>query len=130
MQFLRLKQKTILLFILIPIFCLGQAVKKYEKLNAKVIETLDEGEIHLSPLSDNMVRIQYGRDIINQLPELVFTTKTKVLDFNVSESTKLLEILTSKMTLIVDKQSGVLSYRNDDGTVFLIKKPGSRLVKN
>lgn len=129
MHYPALKHKTIFLFILIPIFCSGQAVKKYEQLTDKVIVTLDKGELHLSPLTENTVRIQYAIDFRKQLPELVFTTRIDIPEFNISESESSLEISTSLLTVIVDKQRGTLSYRNDEGIVFLSEQPGSRIFK-
>ena len=78
-------------------------MKKYEKLDDKVVVTLDKGEIHLSPLTENTVRIQYAIDVKNPLPELVFTSKVDVPDFKVSDLKSSLEISTSKMTVIIDK---------------------------
>jgi alpha-D-xyloside xylohydrolase len=124
-----LKQITILLALLFPTFCLGQAVKSYEKLNDKVIVTLDKGKIHLSPLTDNTVRVQYAIEVKSQLPELVFTTKADVPGFKVADSKSFLEISTSKMTVVIDKKSGTISYRNNEGTIFLSEKPGSRIFK-
>lgn len=129
MQIINLRQKSVLLLTLIPILCIGQAVKKYEKLNNKVIVTLDKGEMHLSPLTDNTIRVQYGVKVITQLPELVFVTKVEAPDFRVSGSGSSLEISTSQMTVIVDKQTGALSYRNNAGKVFLSEKPGGRILK-
>jgi alpha-D-xyloside xylohydrolase len=108
---------------------MGQAVKRYEKLNNKVIVILDKGEIHLSPLADNTIRVQYGVGVKTQLPELVFVTIVKVPVFKVSESTVSLEISTSQMTAIVDKQTGAISYRNNAKKIFLSEKPGGRIFK-
>jgi alpha-D-xyloside xylohydrolase len=118
-----MKQKILLLVLLIPVLCFGQAVKKYEKFNDKVVVFLEAGEIHLSPLTDNTVRIQYAFDLKKQLPELVFISKVNTPDFKVSESNSSVEISTLKMTVVVDKMSGALSYRKEEGMIFLSEKP-------
>lgn len=63
--------------------CLGLAVKTYDILNDKVIVSLDKGNIHLSSLTDNTVRIQYVIALKTKLLELVFVTKRDVPDFKV-----------------------------------------------
>jgi alpha-D-xyloside xylohydrolase len=129
MQNLKSKQTIIFLLLLIPALCLGQAVKKYEKLNDRIVVTLDKGEIHVIPLTENTVRIQYGLEVKTQLPELVFVEKADTPDFRITESDKSLEISTSQITVVVDKQSGALSYLNDEGREFLSEIPGSRVFK-
>lgn len=124
-----MKKITILLVLLIPTFCIGQAVKSYKKLNDKVVIALDKGELHLIPLSDNTVRVQYGLEIKDSLPEIVFTSKIKSPDFKVSESNLALEVTLPKMTVRVDKMSGALSYIDSKGRQFLGEKPGSRILK-
>ncbi len=124
-----MKPITILVVLLIPMFSIGQVVKGYKKQNDKVVITLDKGELHLSPLTENTVRVQYGLEMKSQMPELVFTSKVKLPDFKVSESNSLIEIAMAKMTVIVDKKSGALSYRNYEDKVFLSEKSGGRIFK-
>lgn len=126
----KIKQKTILLALLIPMFCIGQVVKSYKKQEDKVVITLDKGKLYLSPLSENTVRVQYGLDMKSQMPELVFTSKVKVPHFKVLESKSLIEIKILKMTVVVDKSNGALSYRNQEGKVFLSEKINSRIFKS
>lgn len=122
-------KKIVLLIILLPTLCFGQAIRSFKKLNNQVIVVLNKGELHLSPLSDNSMRVQYALDFKNTLPELVLTSTVHTPKFQVTESKSALEISTSKITVIVDKQNGNLSYRDHDGVVFLREKPGSRIFK-
>ncbi|WP_143155255.1 glycoside hydrolase family 31 protein [Wenyingzhuangia marina] len=124
-----MKQITILFVLLTPIFSIGQVVKGYKKHNDKVVITLEKGELHLSPLAENTVRVQYALEMKSQIPELVFTSKVNLPDFKVSESNSGIEIAMSKMTVVVDKKSGTLSYRNSKGNVFLSEKPKGRILK-
>ncbi|CAD0002395.1 glycoside hydrolase family 31 protein [Flavobacterium salmonis] len=124
-----MKKITIIFLLLIPMLSIAQAVKSYKKQNDKVVITLDKGELHLIPLTDNTIRVQYGLDMKNQLPELVFVSKVKMPDFKVSDSNSFLEISIAKMTVVVDKISGTISYRNSEGKVFLSEKPGGRIFK-
>jgi alpha-D-xyloside xylohydrolase len=123
-----MKLKKIFIFLLLPAFCLGQSVKSYTKQTDKVIVTLEGGEMHISPLSDGAMRIQYGKDFshVNQ-DELVFTSLVEVPKFKVSETDSELEVATSKMKVVLNKQTGGLVYKDASGKVFLTEKPGSRL---
>lgn len=129
MQKLLARQTLFFLLLLGPALCLGQTVKNYEKLNDRIVVTLDKGEIHVIPLTENTVRIQYGLEVETQLPELVFVKNADAPDFSVTESGKSLEISTSKLTVVVEKQSGALSYRNPQGKEFLRENPGSRVYE-
>lgn len=77
----------------------------------------------MSPLTENAVRVQYGLEMKSNLPELVFTSIVNIPEFKVSESKAKFEITTSKMTVVVDKKSGALSYRKYEGKLFLSEKP-------
>lgn len=129
MQKLISRQTIFFLLLLSPALCLGQAVKKYEKLSDRIVVTLNKGEIHVIPLTENSVRIQYGLEVKTQLPELVFVEKADTPDFKISESGKSLEISTSRVTVVVYKQSGALSFRNDKGMEFLSEKHVVRVFK-
>lgn len=126
---MKMKQILILMVLFIPIFLIGQVVKDYKKQNDKVVITLEKGEMHLRPLTENAIRVQYSLDMRRQMPELVFTSKVEPPHFKVSESNSLIEIAMSKMTVVVNKKTGVLSYRNHEGKVFLSEKPEGRIFK-
>lgn len=72
-----MKQITILFVLLIPVFGIGQVVKSYKKHTDKVVITLDKGELHLSPLTENAIRVQYGLEMKSQIPELVLLQKLR-----------------------------------------------------
>ncbi len=115
--------------LLLPMFGNGQKVKSYERAGEKVIVSLDIGEIHLTPLRDDAIRVQYGLDFSTQLPDLIFIEEVTTPDFSVRASQGAIEVATSGMTAIVDKQSGALSYKGKNGKTFLREKPGSRIFK-
>tara|TARA_R110002050_G_scaffold268550_1_gene410670 strand:- start:5081 stop:7732 length:2652 start_codon:yes stop_codon:yes gene_type:complete len=123
--------RYILYFILLfsSIFSSGQNVISYKQLNDQIIVSLGTGELHLRPLSDNTVRVQYGQEFDNTSSELVFTEHVKVPDFKVNETEEYLEIATSKMIVNIDRSTGAISYKNSAGVTFLKEKPGSRIFK-
>ncbi len=119
----------IFIAILILISCSPKTIESYKTLEDKVVVKLKTGEIHIRPLAENTIRIQYALDFNSNLPELVLTEKLDIPDFQVSESRSSLEVSTSQISVIVDKQNGAISYCNDEGTVFLSEKPGRRIFK-
>lgn len=124
-----MKKQISFLLLLFPVFCFGQAVKSYKQIDSKVIVSLSKSEIHISPLTDNTVRIQYGIDFSEQLPELVFTESVNIPKFKLEEKNEALEIILPQIAVIVDKQTGTLSYKNQDGEIFLRESPKSRILK-
>ncbi len=119
---------------LIPIICLiplvgkAQTVKSYAQENDKVCIALTEGTLSIIPLSENVVRIRYGKQEGAVLPELVLTGKKPVPAFKVSDLPVKLEVSTSEMIVTVDKQTGNLTFADHSGKVFLNEKAGSRKI--
>ncbi len=116
----------LLLFILFPLFCQGQVVKGFQQLSGKVNVTLQDGTLSVIPLADNAVRIKFFKFSEGNLPEFVFTPETKTPGFRVVDSSSKLEIKTSKITVLIDKSIGKLTYADNAGKVFLAENEGAR----
>jgi alpha-D-xyloside xylohydrolase len=117
------------LFLIISFFsllCQGQVVKSYKRFSDKVDITLSDGTLRVSPLTDNVVRITFYQKTEGNLPELVFTSSIPTPEFQVSDSPFKLEIKAKKISVLLDKQTGELSYADHLGKVFLNEKAGSR----
>ena len=110
----------------IPLLCQAQTVKSFKQYPDKVNVTLVDGTLSISPLADNAVRIKFYKFSEGNLPELVFSSKHAVPAFHVAESSSRLEIKAPGITVLLDKQTGKLSYANKDGKVFLSEKAGTR----
>ncbi|ADQ79764.1 glycoside hydrolase family 31 [Paludibacter propionicigenes WB4] len=121
-----MKLKFLLLAGLFPLLCQGQIVKSFKQLSDRVNVTLADGTLSISPLSDNAVRIKFYKVSEGNLPELVFTAGTVNPVFQVVDSPSKLEIKVPKITVLLDKQTGTLSYADKTGKVFLSEKAGTR----
>ncbi|MEX0980746.1 MAG: hypothetical protein WDZ47_01530, partial [Bacteroidales bacterium] len=113
---MRLTVLTIIL--LMPIFSIAQSVKSLDEQPDRVVITLEDGKLHLIPLSENAIRIQFGQDFSNLKRELILTSPVDTPDFDVSETSSELIISTSGMAVHVNKESGEISYANSSGKVF------------
>jgi len=121
-----MKLKVLLIVSLFPFLCQGQVVKGFKHLSDKVNVTLLDGTLSISPLTGNAVRIKFYKETEGNLPELILTSSVATPEFQVSDSPLKLEIKVKKMIVLLDKQTGKLSYADNTGKVFLSEKAGAR----
>jgi alpha-D-xyloside xylohydrolase len=121
-----MKLRFFLIISLFPLFCQGQVVKSFKQLPDKVNITLSDGTLSISPLTENAVRIKFHKGTEESLPELVFTSGVATPEFQVFDSSSKLEVKTKKITVSLDRQTGKLSYADNNGKVFLSEKEGAR----
>jgi alpha-D-xyloside xylohydrolase len=121
-----MKFKFLLSICLFPVLCNGQAVISYKQIPNGVNVTLQDGTLGIYPLSENAARIKFYKDTEAQVPELVFTSKITVPGFQVTDSSSKLEIKEKNLVVIVDKQTGKLSFADHSGKIFLNETEGSR----
>jgi alpha-D-xyloside xylohydrolase len=112
--------------VLFASVCQGQTVKSFIQKKGSVDVFLSEGTLSIRSLSDNAIRIQFYIDAKAELPELVLTNKIIAPDFMVSETPSKLEVYGKKLVIIMDKQTGNLSFADLSGNIFLSEKAGSR----
>lgn len=118
--------KYLLIIILFPALCQGQAVRGFKQLPDKVNITLSEGTLSICPVANNAVRVKFYKETEGTLPELVFASNIPTPRFHVSDSPSKLKIEAKNITILVDKLSGCLSYSNNSGKIFLNEKAGAR----
>jgi alpha-D-xyloside xylohydrolase len=104
----------------------GQVVKGFKQVADRVNVTLSEGTLSICPLTENTVRIKFYKETETHLPELIFALKAKTPRFQVSDSPSKLEIKSKNIVVILDKQTGKLSFADHSGNVFLNEEKGSR----
>ena len=112
--------------ILLPSLCLAQAVRGHEHLADGLNVSLAEGTLSICPLTDNSVRIRFWSGTEIRVPELVFSSGVPAPGFRVSDSPPTLEVRARKVVVILDKQTGSLSFADTSGNVFLNEKAGTR----
>lgn len=121
-----MKLKYFIIISLFPVLCQGQEVKSFKLTKDRVNVTLQEGTLSICPLTENAVRVKFYKGPEAQMPELVFTSSVPTPQFKVSDSPTKLEIKGKKIIVILDKQTGKLSFADNSGKIFLNEKAGSR----
>jgi alpha-D-xyloside xylohydrolase len=124
-----MKIKVLLWLTLCPLLCEGQVVKNLKQLSDKVNVTLSDGILSIAPLSDNAVRIKFYKGAEDNLQELVFTTNVPTPAFKVQESASAVEVKVAKISVVVDKQSGKLSFFDAVGKPLVNESAGSRKLE-
>ena len=121
-----MKLKYILFVCLFPLLVHGQAVKNYKQLADGVNVNLTDGTLNISPIADNAVRIKFYKNVEAKVPELIFTSTDKTSKLKVTDSPSKLELKGEKIIVDIDKQTGNLSFANNEGKIFLNEKAGTR----
>lgn len=119
-------QRILLIIFLFPALCYGQQVKSYTQLKDRVNVTLTNGTLSIIPLNSKAVRIQFGKNTVNEVPELILTSSAPTPKFNVVETSTKLELKTTDLNVLLDKQSGKLSFTDKLGKTFLSESLGAR----
>jgi alpha-D-xyloside xylohydrolase len=120
-----MKKWYLLLILMFTAVCHGQVVTNFTQGKGKVDVALPIGTLRISSLTDNSIRIRVFKDTTD-LPELVFVNNVLAPDFKINDSPLKLEIKGQKIIVIVDKQSGKLSFADKTGKIFLSETAGSR----
>lgn len=121
-----MKLKLFLLIVLLPVICAGQTVKSYKQVADGINVSLSDGTLGIYSISDDAVRIKFFKGAETQVPELVFTPGIKGQTLQVSDGPSKLKIKGKKIIVILDKQTGALSYSDNEGNIFLNEKTGAR----
>lgn len=90
---------------------------------------LGSGTISIDPLSDNSVRIRYFEVPDSSQPVFVFTQAYTVPGYTVKESENSLQVQLAKLSVVVDKKSGAVSFFDGSGRPLLREIAGSRIFR-
>ncbi len=119
--------KVITLIIgLFPVLCLGQVVKSFKQVSDGVDVSLLNGTLRICPLTENAVRIKFYEGGQPRVPELIFISSVPVPYFRVSDSPSRIEVRMKHFIVVLDRQTGNLSFADNSGETFLSEKPGTR----
>jgi alpha-D-xyloside xylohydrolase len=121
-----MKFKNLLIACLFPLLCQGQDVKSFKQLNDRIDVTLSEGMLSIYPLTENVIRIKYFRDTEVPVPELIFTSSVPTPKFQIFDTDSKLEIKDKNIIVVLDKQTGKLSFEDNAGEIFLSEKAETR----
>ena len=102
-----------------PPLAADPAVQGTEKTVSELRVKLVDGLLVLRPLSDNVVRVRYsdGRTVEN--PSFVLTQKLTPPKFEVSEEGNTIRLTLKKVQVVVDRESGAVTFLDAAGSVLL-----------
>lgn len=123
-----MKKELLFAACLTTLFSQGQVVQRIKQVPTGVQVELQDGRLGIYPTTDNSVRVQFSKGPKVEIPEIVLTSNVATPGFQVSDALSKLEIKTKDLLVSLDKATGVLSYANRAGTVFLREKAGSRTL--
>lgn len=121
-----MKKILILLIALTPVLVQAQAYKRYSLQKDRLSIEMPAGVLHIIPLTDKAVRVQWVKDTLYEKRELVLVNKVPVPAFRFTESSGQLKLATRAVTVLFNKQSGALQFCDSTGKAFLNEKAGSR----
>jgi len=119
-------RRFFLIISIFPLLCQGQTVKNFKQEKGIVDVALSEGTLRISSLTDNAVRVQFYTGAKAEVTELVFTSIAAAPDLKVTDLPSELEISGKNLVVIVDKQTGNLSFADASGKILLNETVGSR----
>ena len=125
--------KLLLTIIATALFCAtvtAQPFKSYQKTKEGITIQLKDGLLQLKPLATNAIRVQFIKDSVINLPELIYLPKLfHTPAFTILPNEKQIELKTAGMKVLVDKQNGNLSFYDKKGGLLLKETPYSRFLK-
>src|SRR4051812_44210705 len=116
-----MKLRLLFLIALIPSLSFAQVYKKHTLQKDRLSIQLNEGTLNIVPLSNKAIRVQWDKGMKEER-EFVLINKLPVPAFKFSETPAKLRLSTNLITLLFDKQTGVIDYSDNAGKVFLSEK--------
>jgi alpha-D-xyloside xylohydrolase len=120
-----MKLRLLFLIMLMPAFSFTQVYKKHTLQKDRLSIQLNEGTLNIIPLSNKAIRVQWDKGMKEER-EFVLINKLPVPAFKFLETQSKLKLSTNLITVLFDKQTGVIDYSDNVGKVFLSEKAGSR----
>ena len=112
--------------MLIPVFAVGQVYQRYQLQKKQLSIFLTDGRLDIVPLTTGAIRVKWQKAIPPEQHEFVFTQQQSTPPFKFAETPAALQISTGIITVLFDKTTGALTYRDRKGAVFLCEAPHGR----
>lgn len=120
-----MKIKVLIFILVFPFAAFTQVYQDYQLQKDRLSIQLSDGVLNIIPLSDKSIRIQYEKDLKEEL-EFVLVNKLPVPAFKFAETTEKLKLSTNTITVSFDKKTAAIDYCDYYGKVFLNEKAGGR----
>ena len=113
-------------FFALSALCSGQEILSYNQSAEGVDVSLASGTLSILPMEDNAMRIRFFKDIQPKDTELIFIRTSQKSALKVTDTPDALLVKGNKIAVYVDKQSGALSFADNEGITFLKEKENTR----
>jgi len=120
------KPKFIAPFFLILLFSFKSRDTGYNLHKDYLSIPLSEGTLNIIPVTANAIRIQINPENIKQEEELILVNKLPVPAFRVTENKDEIQLKTASITVIFNKKTKTLNFKDSKGKIFLSEKTNSR----
>ena len=88
-----------------------------------------EGELTITPMTDNSVRVVMKGEPTHPVEELIFTEKVKAPSFKKTEDDTAVTIQLAEMKVVFDKATQTLAYYGKEGNLLFKEVPGTRVLQ-
>lgn len=116
----------ILAIFLLPVIVSGQTYEKHALRADRLSIELSEGALHLIPVSEKAIRVQFEKNGKREEQQFVLINKPVATKFKCVETPSQVRLSTSGITAVFNKKSGSLDFIDHLGKVFLSENTGSR----
>jgi alpha-D-xyloside xylohydrolase len=105
-------------------------IKKWSKTDTAVTFSLPKGTLTIYPLTNNTVRVRFSKEGTHMSQSIILSEKVKTPTFTVKESKSEILIELKKLTVVVDRNTSVLKFKDAFGKIILSEKEGGRIIDN
>lgn len=88
------------------------------------------GKLLLIPMNSNSVRIRFNPQDSISLEELIYTEKTPLPEYTTEETDNDVTLTLERISVVFDKHTETLTFKDPDGRILLREKAGGRLMEN
>lgn len=122
------RMKLLYVFVFCCVFGYSQnsPTKSYTQTKKGIFINTDDGTLGVFPILEDAIRIQFSKDALDSLTELILTSKVNTPKFEVTENKLTIEIKAKRISAIFEKKTGKLYYTDAAGKQFLSEQVGSR----
>lgn len=125
-----MKNYLALIIVLFPVLAFGQVYKKHNLLKDQLRIELSEGVLHIIPLTEKAIRVQWEKELAKEEKEFVLVNQSAIPAFTFAETAQQLKLSTKAVTVVFNKKTGAIEYTDKAGKTFLREKTGGRSLQS
>ena len=113
------------------IFAGGTIISNAKRIASGKIELeLKTGKLTLIPLNQNSIRVQFSQPDSEPVEELIYTESVKAPKPQIKENDQQVSFTLDGISVMFDKQTEALTFKDRNGRVILQEKAGGRSMVN